>query len=295
MNDRGLHGERARCGVGPVRAAAELSIPMDAPTDVVRIENVTVRIGTRDVLRDVSWRVGAGEHWAILGRNGSGKTTLLKLIHGEVWSYGGRGRVEVLGQRLGACDLPVLRRSIGWVSAAVQQRLYRRQPVLDIVLSGRFATLGLWDQVSEDDRAAARAALSQVGCGHLEERPYAELSQGEQQRVLIARALVSRPALLMLDEPCAGLDFVAREEVLAAVARLAQDPGGPTILYVTHHPEEILPCFRRVLLIEGGRFVAQGDREDVLTGPVLSAAYGTPIQVDWLAGRPILTPVPSGT
>lgn len=259
--------------------------------DAVRIDDVTVRVGDRDVLRDVSWRVGAGEHWAILGRNGSGKTTLLKLIHGEVWPYGGRGRVEVLGQRLGACDLGVLRRSIGWVSTAVQQRLDPRQAVLDVVLSGRFATMGLWEPASDDDRAAAQAALDRVGCGELAGRPFARLSQGEQQRVLIARALAGRPALLMLDEPCAGLDFVAREEVLAAVGRLAQDPGGPTILYVTHHPEEMLPCFRRILLIEGGRLAAQGAREDVLTGPVLSAAYGTAIHVGWHAGRPLVTPV----
>lgn len=257
--------------------------------DVIHIENVDVWFEAKPVLQNVSWRVARGEHWAVLGPNGSGKTTLLNLINGYVWPYGGRGAVTVLGQRLGSCNLLELRRQIGWVSPVLHDRMFRDLPGLDIVLSGRFAALGLWGfrhAVTGELRDRAQAILDSFGSGHLANRIYSTLSRGEQQQILLARVLMADPQLLLLDEPCAGLDFVAREQLLNAVGRMMEQAGAPTVIYVTHHTEEILPQIDRVLLLSQGRAVAQGDKADVLAASVLQDAFGVSLEVNWLRGRP---------
>lgn len=257
------------------------------------LDNVTVRRGNRPVLTGVQWLVEPGRHWVVLGPNGSGKTSLLHVIYGNLWTYKGEGTVTVLGQRLGTCDLQQVRRAIGWVSSALHQRIPAGFTGLDIVLTGKFATTGLWRRlaraVTDHDREQAAGLLERFQCAHLAGQPYGTMSQGEQQRIQLARALMAKPQLLLLDEPCSGLDFVAREQFLAMVEDILTRPGGPTVIYVTHHGEEIVPAFDLVLLLSQGRVAAQGPKTQVLTGQTLSSAYGVPMDVYWHGGRPVIT------
>lgn len=259
----------------------------------VHLDNVTVRRDHKPILSGVHWVVQPGRHWVVLGPNGSGKTSLLHVIYGNLWPYKGEGTVTVLGQRLGSCDLQQVRRSMGWVSSALHQRFAAGFTGLDIVLTGKFATTGLWRRmaraVTDQDRRQAMDLLEQFQCAQLAQQPYGTMSQGEQQRLQLARALMAEPQLLMLDEPCAGLDFVAREQFLAMVGEILARPGGPTVIYVTHHGEEILPDFDCLLLMSQGRVAAQGPKSKVLTQETLSRAYGVPMDVHWLRGRPIIT------
>lgn len=269
------------------------TLPGVAGGPCVRLENVTVRRGHRPVLTNIDWLVEPGRHWVVLGPNGSGKTSLLHVIYGNLWPYKGEGTVTVLGQRLGACDIQQVRRAMGWVSSALHQRFPAGFTGLDIVLTGKFATTGLWRPfaraVTDQDREQALDLLARFQCGHLARQPYGAMSQGEQQRIQLARALMARPRLLMLDEPCAGLDFVAREQFLAMVEEVLTRPDGPTVIYVTHHGEEILPAFANLLLLSQGRVAAQGPTEQVLTGEALGRAYGVPMEVHRHGGRPVIT------
>lgn len=214
-----------------------------------------------------------GDHTVLLGVNGSGKTALLQVITGYMTPSA--GEVEVMGFRRGRSDVRELRRRIGWVSTALAERIHSRDTALEVVASGRFASIGLWEPPAAEDYAAAERELAFMGCEALADRRYAVLSQGEKQRVLIARALVSRPRLLVLDEPASGLDPAAREHVLSYVEKLGQThPGrGLTLLYVTHHIEEIRPVFARTSVMKGGRLFADGPTADVVTSSVLSEAY----------------------
>lgn len=257
---------------------------------VLNLNGVTFRRNEREILSNVSWRIEPGEHWALLGANGSGKTTLLKVINGYEWAT--RGSVEVLGQRFGSCNVPHLRKSIGWVSSALQQRLPLGDTALQIVDSGYEASLGVYRKFTEEEIERALAALALVSGTGLAERVYGTLSQGEQQRVLIARALVSGPKLLILDEPCAGLDPVAARLFLDDLSALATRPEAPTVIFVTHHIQEIAPWIERVLLLKSGRVSARGETAKVLTGPNLSAALHSECRVDfdgahyWLRLKP---------
>lgn len=239
---------------------------------ILDLRNVTVRTAQGPILESVTWRVRPQEHWALLGLNGSGKTTLLNIVNGYLWPS--QGEVRVLGQTLGRTDLRRLRRSLGWVSAAMADRLAEDNlPVEEIVLGGAFSTIGLYDPIGPEDRERARARLGQVGAQALVNRRYCTLSQGERQRVLIARALMPDPRLLILDEPCTGLDPVAREEVLETIAAMGRWPQGPTLVYVTHHVEEILPVLGNTLLLWRGRTCASGTTDDVLTSENLSRCF----------------------
>lgn len=228
------------------------------------------------ILDGVDWRVEQGEHWAVIGANGSGKTTLLKIITAYEWPT--RGTVEVLGSRFGECDVRALRKEIGWVSSSLEHRLPGRDTAIDVVMSGIEASLGIYRPFGVAERAKARAALAALDAAHLASKPYGVLSQGEQQRVLIARALVSGPSLLILDEPCAGLDPAARARFLDDLDRLAAN-GGPGLILVTHHIEEIGPWVHRVLALKDGRVIASGGPDRVLCSEVLSEVFSTPCAV----------------
>lgn len=260
--------------------------------DAIRVENVSIVFGQKTILSNINWVMRRGEHWALLGPNGSGKSTMLHLILGQVRPYANQGTVEVLGKRHGACDLFELRRAIGWVSSSLHERLDRRFTGMDIVLSGKFGTIGLWqyqlNDVTDEDRQRALEVMKQFHCADLVDRPYGTMSPGEQQRVRLARAMVARPQLLLLDEPCVGLDFVAREQFLQAVSQMLSRPDGPTVLYVTHYAEEILPGLSHVLLLSQGRIAATGTRSEVLVDDVMSAAFGMPLTVSWHDGRPVV-------
>ena len=251
----------------------------------VNIELTAVRFERqqRAILRDVSWRVPWGEHWAIVGANGSGKTTLLQIIVGYLWPTG--GEVTVLGRRHGQVDLRELRRRIGWVSSSLQSMIHPSQTALQMVLSGAFGSTALFDTPGRRLTRRACDLLEQVGCDALGQTPVGVLSLGEQQRVLVARALMSRPQLLILDEACAGLDLAARETLLATVEQLAASNKHLSLLQVTHHIEEISPSFSHVLVLREGAMLAAGPKGKVLNGAILSEAFGVKVKVTRRNGR----------
>jgi len=243
--------------------------------DVVRLHNVDYLRGDRLILADVSWTIRPGQHWALLGANGSGKTTLLKIITRYEWSSD--GAVQVLGQDFGNCNIPALRRRIGYASSALADQLHGhlvgRDTALNIVASGIEASIGLYREFTAQEFDQARSALAKMNTPALADQHYHQLSQGEQQRVRIARALVNNPGLLILDEPCVGLDPAARELFLADLARLADRPDAPTMILVTHHIEEIGPWIGHVLVLKAGRVLAAGPKDQVLTSTILSDAF----------------------
>lgn len=235
---------------------------------------------TTPVLHHVSWQVGAGEKWVVLGPNGSGKTTMFELASGYL--HPTRGRVEILGQRLGRVDVRRLRERIGLVSTAVVKKLVPAISAADVVVSGQHGALEpWWHSYSDDDRHRARALLEDAGFGSVADRQFGVLSDGERQQVLLARALITEPELLLLDEPCAGLDVSGREHLLASLDRLS----GPATVMITHHVEEIPVGFTHVLLLREGRVVGAGPLAEVLTASSLSATFGLPLTLESGGGR----------
>lgn len=244
---------------------------------VLSVAGLRVERGETVILDGVDWRVGRGEHWVVLGANGCGKTSLLKVLAGYLTASA--GTVRVLGREFGACDWRELRRRMGLVSGALQAAVPEGEPALWTVASGWTAQLDLWRAPSAAEARQARGWLECAGAAGLERRAWGVLSQGERQRVLIARALMARPALLILDEPCAGLDPVARESFLASLEALARRPGGPALVLVTHHVEEITPAFTHALLLRAGRVVAAGPRADTLTAGRLGETFGARVRL----------------
>jgi iron complex transport system ATP-binding protein len=240
----------------------------------------------KTILSSVNWIVQPGEHWAILGPNGSGKTTLLKLACGYIWPNAG-GEVYRRGKTL--TDLRELRRSIGWVTSALGATIPPREKVERTVLSGKFAQIGYIErfggEANESDYRRADYYLEQMGCGFLRDQEFGILSQGEQQKVLIARARMTKPYLIILDEPCAGMDPGARENFLASLRNLARQKTVPSLIYVTHHIEEILPLFRKTLVLQGGRVLHAGATGRVLKTNVLEQLYSARFAVMKRKGR----------
>ena len=236
------------------------------------------------LLDDASWTVRDGEHWVVLGPNGAGKTTLMHLA--GAMSQPSSGTVEVLGARLGAVDVRALRERIGFVDARLARSLRGHLTGLQTVMTGAFNTIILQvRRLTAEHEQRARALMALVSAGELEDRRFEDCSQGERQRLLLARALMADPALLLLDEPAAGLDLPGREGLLGALATLARDrPTLPTVT-VTHHLEEIAPSTTHALLLRGGRVLAAGPIEDVLTTARVSETFGLAVDVRGAHGR----------
>jgi len=253
------------------------------PTSVLDIQDVKLTLGHNEILRRVSWRILPGQHWAVLGANGSGKTSLLRVITGYLWPSS--GQVDVLGERFGQVDLRQLRRRIGLVSSALGQMIRRNQSARQIVLSGAFASTALFDRADDAQYARADELLAMLGCESLTDHPYGTLSLGEQQRVLIARALMPEPELLMIDEPCAGLDLPGREVLLETIDDLAADKGRTTLVMVTHHIEEITPRFTHVLILKAGKVLAAGPKDEILIDTNLQSAFDMRVELDRRHGR----------
>jgi iron complex transport system ATP-binding protein len=254
------------------------------PDATLQLLQVTVRRGDKLLLDAVDWTVEEDERWVILGPNGAGKTTLLQLA--ATTMHATSGQVRVFGERLGAVDVFELRPRIGLSSAALAQRIPGGELVIDVVVSAGYAVIGRWREAyGRLDVRRAKMLLARFGVAELGERRYGTLSEGERKRVQIARAMMTDPELLLLDEPAAGMDLGGREDLLRRLARLAADPDAPAMVLVTHHVEEIPAGMSHALLLGHGRVVAQGLIDQVLTSEHLSEAFGLSLQVEQHDGR----------
>ena len=251
---------------------------------VVGLDGVSVIRSGNLLLDGVDWRVGHGERWVLLGPNGSGKTTLVSVASIFIWPS--RGNVSVLGLQLGAVDVRELRKRIGIVSASLEARIPTGLTALDVAIAGATGAIApWWDRPTAAIRAKARELLDLVGCAAIGERGFDLLSSGERQRVQIARALMLDPALLLLDEPAAGLDLGAREQLAALLARLNADEALAATVVVTHHVEEIAAGTTHAIVLRGGHVLAAGPVAETVTGTVLTAAFGLPLRVERVGGR----------
>ncbi|WP_138495880.1 ABC transporter ATP-binding protein [Paenibacillus pinistramenti] len=252
-------------------------------SSIIELNHVSWRRDGKTVLDDVNWSVQEGENWAVFGLNGSGKTTILNMLCGYLWPT--EGEIRILGHKLGEVDVRELRRSIGWVSSSLEEKVYGSEKAQDLVVSGKYASFGLYEKTSEDDYEKARQLMEQLRCGHLLNRTYQTCSQGEKQKLLIARALMASPKLLILDEACNGLDFISKEGLLESIEALAQGPEAPHMLFVTHHTEEILPVFNHTLLLRRGKVFGAGATADMMNSSVLTDFFEMSVQVTWSAER----------
>ena len=259
------------------------SAPAD-PDLLIDFRNVKLRRDNRVLVGPLDWAVELDERWVIVGPNGAGKTSLLRIAAAA--EHPSSGVAFVLGERLGRVQMTELQARIGLTSSALAQRVPGEELVRDLVVSAGYAVLGRWRERYEDvDYHRAIDMLESLGAEHLADRTFGTLSEGERKRVLIARALMTDPELLLLDEPAAGLDLGGREELVARLTDLAADPDAPALVLVTHHVEEIPPGFSHCLLLSEGRTVAAGLLPDVLTAENLSIAFGQSIALDVVDGR----------
>lgn len=253
-------------------------------SDVLELVDVSVVREGRALVDDVSWSVKEGERWVILGPNGAGKTTLLSIA--SSYLFPSTGTVTVLGERLGAIDVFELRPRIGVAGMAVADKLPRSQTVLETVLTAAYGMTASWrESYDAVDEERALAFLDRLGMSEYLERKFGTLSEGERKRTLIARAMMTDPELLLLDEPAAGLDLGGREDLVRRLGRLARDPYAPSMLMVTHHVEEIAPGFTHVLMIRQGKVLAAGPVETELTSRNLSLCFGLPLVVEQRGDR----------
>ena len=259
----------------------------DAETDpdlLIDFRKVSLRRGGRSLVGPITWQVELDERWVIIGPNGAGKTSLLRIAAAS--EHPSSGTAFVLGERLGRTDTNELRARVGLSSSALAQRVPDDEVVRDLVVSAGYSVLGRWRERYEDvDYERAVDTLESLGAEHLAQRTFGTLSEGERKRVLIARALMTDPELLLLDEPAAGLDLGGREELVARLSDLAADPDAPALVLVTHHVEEIPLGFSHCLILSEGAVVAAGLLEDTLTAENLSRAFGQSIALDDIDGR----------
>jgi iron complex transport system ATP-binding protein len=252
----------------------------------LELRNVSYVGNGKTILHSINWTVRQGDHWALLGPNGSGKTTLLKIACGYLWPNAG-GEVRRKGRAL--INLPELRKSIGWVTSTLPPQIPLREKVIRTVVSGKFAQIGYLEifggDASRRDYLQAEKYLAQMGCDDLRNEEFGVLSQGEQQKVLIARARMTKPYLIVLDEPCAGMDPGARENFLATLQAVGKRKNIPSLIYVTHHVEEILPLFGKTLILKEGRVLCSGATRAVLKPDVLQDLYRVSLHIIKRKGR----------
>jgi iron complex transport system ATP-binding protein len=253
----------------------------DIPTPseaLLSVQSLKVSRGEVNILKGINWEVHPGEHWTILGANGCGKTTLLSAI--TAYRAPSSGEIHLVGETYGKSDWNVIRQKIGIVSSALTQRVPNDEFAIETVLSGESAQLGYWTREEQVDTSKALHYLEQMDVRALAERPWGVLSQGERQKVFIARALINDPRLLILDEPCSGLDPVARERFLKSLRKITHLEHTPSIVLVTHHVEEIIPEITHVLLLKDGEVYAAGPKAEVLLdSEKMSQAFGAKVNV----------------
>ncbi len=250
----------------------------------MKFSDVSVLRSGKMILENVSWQINLGERWAVIGPNGAGKTTLISLIASYLFPT--QGRVEILGNALGKVDASDLKRRIGLTSASLLGLVPENETVGDIVLSSAYAIFGRWQEEYDVwDESRVSALLAALGVKEMRNRTFSTLSEGEKKRVLIARALMPDPEILLLDEPAAGLDLGGREDLLRRISALSSDPASPATVIVTHHLEEIPTSTTHILVLKDGRTFASGEIASVLTSEMLSSLYVTPIELSHRDGR----------
>ena len=268
----------------PPTTPASAPAPAPAAAPALAMNGVGLTRDGRDLLDRVDWRVEPDQDWIVLGLNGSGKTTLIRIA--ALYEHPSRGTVQVLGQTLGRTDVRELRTRVSLVSSAMSDLMRPQLSAVDIVMCGRHAALEPWWHTYTDaDRERARSLLEAQGVGHVAEHRFATLSSGERQRTLLARALMNRPGLVLLDEPTAGLDLRGREELVDRLDSLARTTDAAPLVLVTHHVEEIPPGFTHVMAVRDGNVLAQGPIDDVLDGDLLSETFRLPLVLERRDGR----------
>ena len=254
------------------------------PDLVLDLRHVELRRGGRTLVGPLDWQVELDERWVVLGPNGAGKTSLLRIASAQ--EFPSRGTAFVLSERIGRTEMTELRTRVGLSSAALAARIPADEVVSDLVVSAGYAVLGRWREAYDEmDVERAADTLESMGAYHLTDRTWGTLSEGERKRVLIARALMTDPELLLLDEPGAGLDLGGREDLVSRLGDLALDPDAPATVLVTHHVEEIPEGFTHAMLLAEGEVAASGLIEDVITSENLSRTFAQPIVVDRVEGR----------
>lgn len=279
MRDRLLNVNTA----GEYDAAVELWTNQWRSDAVLEVRDLVIRRGQNPLVSSFSWKVKRDEHWIVLGPNGCGKTSLFSALLGYLTPTA--GDIFLLGEEYGNSDWPKLRKKIGLVSSSLRQMMADAEPAWITVAGGKYAMIDFWGTPKKSDRIEAMRLLRQAEAEYLADRPWGVLSQGERQRVLIARALMSKPALLIMDEPCAGLDPAAREHFLDFLDRLGRRCDAPSLVLVTHHVEEIMPVFTHALIMKRGAKLAEGPLATTLKSSTLSAAFSSPIQLRKSGGR----------
>jgi iron complex transport system ATP-binding protein len=253
-------------------------------TAVVELAEVSVVRGGSRLVDAVDWVVDEADRWVVIGPNGAGKTTLLQVLAAQI--HPTTGVAGLLGEVLGTVDVFELRPRIGLTSAALADRLPRSERVSDVVVSASYAVLGRWrEEYDEMDHQRAKVLLTELGIGHLSDRTFGTLSEGERKRVQIARALMTDPELMLLDEPAAGLDLTGREQLVRSLSSIATAEGAPAMVLVTHHVEEIPPGFTHALLLKKGRVISAGPIEQALTAQTLSDTFDLALSLDHRDGR----------
>jgi iron complex transport system ATP-binding protein len=253
-------------------------------TAVVELAGITIVRGETRLLDGVDWTVDETDRWVVIGPNGAGKTTLLQVLAAQM--HPTSGVVGLLGEVIGTVDVFELRPRIGLTSAALADRLPKGERVSDVVVSASYAVLGRWrEEYDEVDHQRAKELLTELGIGHLGDRTFGTLSEGERKRVQIARALMTDPELMLLDEPAAGLDLTGREQLVRSLSSIATAEGAPAMVLVTHHVEEIPPGFTHAMLLKQGRVVAAGPMDQALTAETLSETFDLALTLDHSDGR----------
>ena len=251
---------------------------MENKENIIDIKNAKVFLGGKIVLKDFDWQVKSGEHWFILGANGAGKTTLVKVLMGYAWPVFG-AEVNVLGARYGNVNLSELRKNIAWVSPFMQRWTSEGWTALQMVVSGVDGTLGLFREYTEDEKVKAVEIMNALGCGHLAEHKMDAMSSGEQVKILISRALMHDPELMILDEACVHLDLKSREMLLETIDAFARRENAPTIIFITQRIDDILPVFKNGMILKEGEIIAKGGRGEILREENLFKAYDMPVKL----------------
>lgn len=252
---------------------------------ILSYKNVSFRRDGREILKNINWEIKKGENWALLGLNGSGKSTLLSMI--PAYTFATSGEVSVFEKKFGTCIWAVVKEKVGFVSSSLNtfSDSLNNQTLNNIVLSGKYNSIGIYQEITQKDREKANNIIKDFKLSHLKLNKYITLSQGEQRKTLLARAFMNEPSLLILDEPCSGLDIRAREIFLKT---LEESKSKIPFIYVTHQIEEIIPSITHVAILDNGEIVSQGNKFKVLTEENLSKLYGIDLKIEWSNNRPWL-------